>query len=260
MKMKTTLLAGLLLAGFTAAQAAEEIKGNGHIVTRTIEISDYDEIQLAGTADFTYVQSNEAAGLELTIDENLLPFVKIEVKDRQLVVGYKKGVTLYPTKNLVKSHSKWLKKVKVTGAGGFYADVPIEGNELELKTSGSGLIQMKRAVKVGELKLIASGSGNIVADNVQTGELECKISSAGNIRIGGQATNASFTINGSGDIDAFHCKLQNLSCKIAGSGNMNVNVAKTIKASILGSGNIRYKGTPAVTSRKLGSGSVEQAK
>lgn len=260
MKMKTTLLAGLLLTGFAAAQAAEEIKGNGQIVTRTIDISDYDEIQLAGTADFHYVQSNEAAGLEITIDENLLPFIKIEVKDRQLVVGYKKGLNLYPTKNIVRSHSKWLKKVKVTGAGGFYADVPVEGNELELKTSGSGLIQMKRAVKVGELELTASGSGNIVADNVQTGELECKIGSAGNIRVGGQATNGSFSINGSGDIDAFQCKLQHLTCKIAGSGNVNATVAKTLKASIVGSGNVRYKGTPAVTSRKLGKGSVEQAK
>lgn len=49
-----TLLTGLLLAGFAVLQAAEEIKGNGHIVTRTIEISDYDEILLAGTVDFNY--------------------------------------------------------------------------------------------------------------------------------------------------------------------------------------------------------------
>lgn len=260
MKTRMTLLAGLLLAGFAVLQAAEEIKGNGHIVTRTIEISDYDEILLAGTVDFYYVQSNKSPGLELTIDENLLPFVKIEVKGRQLVVGYKKGVNLNPTKSVIRSHSKWLKKVKLTRTGTFCTDVPIEGNELELKTSGSGQIHIKRPIKVYELALIASGSGGIVADIVQTDNLKCKVLNAGNILIGGgQATNATFTINGSGDINSFNCKLQNLFGKIAGSGNMNVCVTKTLKASVLGSGNIRYKGTAAVTSRKLGSGSVEQA-
>lgn len=253
-----TLLTGLLLAGFAVAQAAEEIKGNGHIVTRTIEISDYDEIQLAGTVDFIYVQSNKAAGLELTIDENLLPFVKIEVKDRRLVVSCSKGVNLNSTKSVIKSHSKWLKKVKNMGAGTFCADAPIEGNELELKTSSNGQIQIKKLIKVHELTLSSSSSGSIVADIVQTEELECKLLGAGNIQIGGQATNATFAINGSGDINSFNCKLQNLSGRIAGSGNMNVSVVKTLKASILGSGNIRYKGTAAVTLRKLGSGSVEQ--
>lgn len=260
MKTRMTLLTGLLLAGFAVLQAAEEIKGNGHIVTRTIEISDYDEILLAGTVDFNYVQSNKAPGLELTIDENLLPFVKIEVKDRQLVVDYKKGVNLNPTKSVIRSHSKWLRKAKLTGTGTFCTDAPIEGNELELRTLGSGQIQIKWPIKVYELALIASSSGGIVVDIVQTDNLECKISSAGNILIGGgQAANATFTINGSGDINSFNCKLQNLSGKIAGSGNMNVSVTKTLKASVLGSGNIRYKGTAVVTSRKLGSGSVERA-
>lgn len=262
MRTKTAFLMSLLLAGFTTLQAAEEIKGNGKIVTKKIDISDYDEIKLAGTADFNYVQSSgNNPQLEITIDENLLPYLKIEVKNRELTVGFKSGMNLYPTKNIVKSNSKWLKKVKVTGTGGFYANVPIDGNELELSTSGSGLIEMKKAVKVGALELKASSSGNIVADNIQTGKLECKSAGSGNIRIGGQATDASFSINGSGDIDAFNCKTKNANCKIAGSGNANLNVSGELKASVLGSGNIRYKGTPTnISQRKLGSGSIEAVK
>lgn len=247
------------MAGLLSAYAADEVKGDGNIVSRKIDISDYDEVEIAGTASFHYTQSDEAAGLEITIDENLLPYVKIEVKNRKLTVGYQKGMNLYPTKNIVKSHSKWLKKVKVTGVTGFYGEVPIDGNELELKSAGNGLIQMKRAVKVGELILTASGSSNIVADNVQTESLTGKSSGAGNIRLGGRAIDASFSINGSGDIDAFPCRIDKLACKLAGSGNINATVTQTLKASILGSGNIRYKGAPAVTSRKLGSGSVEKA-
>lgn len=261
MKMKAPFLIGLLLACFTAAHAAEEVKGNGKIVTRKIKIADYDEIKLSGTADVFYVQSaQEAPALEITIDENLLPYIKVEVKNRELTIDYKKGMNLYPTKNSVKTHSKWLKSVKVSGTGGFYATVPVEGNELELKTSGNGLIEMKKAVKVAELELNASGSGNIVADNIQTGLLECKSSGSGNIRIGGKATNATVSINGSGDVDAFNCAIQELNCKITGSGNANVNVSQNLKASVLGSGNLRYKGAPAVSQRKLGSGSIEPAK
>lgn len=261
MKTKATFLLGLLLAGFITLHAAEEVKGNGKIVTTKIQISDYDEVKLAGTADFNYVQSSSAPQLEVTIDENLLPYLKIEVKNRELTIGYKSGMKLYPTKNIVKSNSKWLKKVKVAGTGGFYANVPIDGNELELKTSGSGLIEMKRAVKVGELKIAASSSGNIVADNIQAGKLECKSSGSGNIRIGGQATDASISINGSGDVDAFNCKMKNVTCKITGSGNANVTVNGDFKASVLGSGNVRYKGKPTnVSQRTLGSGSIEAVK
>lgn len=258
--MKASFLMALLLVCCTALHAAEEVKGNGKIVTTKIEISDYDEIKLSGTADVQYTQMTGAPSLELTIDENLLPYLKIEVKNRQLTIGYKSGMNLYPTKNIVKTHSKWLKEVKVTGTGGFYAQNPIDGNELELKTSGSGLIEMKKAVKVSDLTLNASGSGNIVADNIQTGLLECKSGGSGNIRIGGKATTGSFSITGSGDLDAFGCTINELNCKITGSGNANVHVTDNLKASVIGSGNIRYKGTPAVTQRTIGSGSIQPAK
>lgn len=260
MKTKGILLIALFVVAFTSAYAAENIKGMGNLTTQKVDITEFDDVEITGPVEFNYTQSEDPTSLEVTIDENLFSFVKITTKDRKLVVALIKGVTIEPTKYVIKANSKWLNKIKITNTGGFYANSPLKGGQLEARSTGTGLIQLKDEVAIGGLTLISSGGGNIVAPNVASDLLECKLSSTGSINVKGKTAKADYSTTGSGEINAFDCPSPEVVCKVTGSGTIKANCTDNMKANIIGSGNIFYKGNTNVTQKVIGTGKVEVAK
>ena len=97
--MKTTftaLIAFLFIC--TTSGYAEKVKGNGNIISKEIQISDYTELNIRvkinynnnsslfkkkeykGPA-FNYMQKSGSSNLQITVDENLLPLLDIYVSD-----------------------------------------------------------------------------------------------------------------------------------------------------------------------------------
>lgn len=260
MKTKGILLTALLFLAVTAGFAADNVKGLGNLITKEIDIEDFDDVELSGPVEFNYEQTDGAPALTVTIDENLISFLKIETKDRKLTIGLMKGVTIEPTKYIIKSNSKWLKKAKVASTGGFYVNSPLSGSVLELRAAGGGLVQLKKTVQIGKVDLISSGSGNVVVDNLASDEMECKVSGSGSVTIKGTTPKATYTISGGGIVNAFDCPASQIECKITGSGIAKVHSTDNLKANIIGSGNIFYKGNTNVTQKVIGSGKVEASK
>lgn len=241
--------------------AADDIKGMGNLTTKEYNIDAFDEIEISGPVKFNYVQSDDdASTLKVTIDENLISFLKIGTKDRQLTVEVMKGVNIFPTEYTITASSKWLKSVKVETTGGFYANSVLTGSVLELKATGGGLVELKKAVKVGKLDLLSSGSGNVVVPNLASDELECKISGSGSITIKGKTPKATYSITGSGILNTYECLVADIICKITGSGVAKVHPTEKMKVNIIGSGNLFYKGEANITQRIIGSGSIEAVK
>jgi hypothetical protein len=254
-----------LLAVFTCFSsfmfAADDIKGLGNLITKTYDIDAFDEIELSGPVKFNYVQSNDdASTIKVTIDENLISFLKIETEDRKLTVGVMKGVNLLPTEYTIIASSKWLKSVEVTSTGGFYANSVLTGSVLELKATGGGLVELKKEVKVGKLDLLSSGSGNVVVPFLASDELECKLSGSGSITIKGTTPKATYSVTGSGVLNTYECLVADIICKITGSGVAKLHPTEKMKVNIIGSGNVFYKGEANITQRIIGSGTIEAVK
>lgn len=260
MKTKVFLLTALLLSVAVSGFAADNIKGLGNLITKDIEIEDFDDIEISGPVEFNYEQSEDAPALSVTIDENLISFLKIETKDRKLTINVMKKVTIVPTKYVIKANSKWLKKAEVSSTGGFYVNSPLTGSVLDLKGAGGGLVQLKGTVKIGMLNLSSSNAGNIVADDVASEELECKVNGSGSITVKGGVPKATYIISGSGVINAYDCPSPEVKCDIKGSGVAKVHSTDNMKVNILGSGNVFYKGNTNVTQKVIGSGKVEPNK
>lgn len=260
MKTKALVLTALLLSVTLAGHAADNIKGLGNLITKEIEIEDFDDIEISGPVEFNYEQSEGDPALTVTIDENLISFLKIETKDRKLTINVMKKVTIEPTKYTIKANSKWLKKAEVSSTGGFYVNSPLTGSVLDLKGAGGGLVQLKKTVKIGMLQLSSSNGGNVVADDVASDELECKLSGSGSITVKGNVPKATYNISGSGVINAYDCPAPQVECKITGSGVAKVHSTDNMKVNIIGSGNVFYKGNTNVTQKVIGSGKVEANK
>ena len=89
MKTKAILLMVFFLGWVTTGWAADHVKGDGKLTSKKISVADYNEIKVDGVIDFNYEQSDDPSTVEVTVDQNLHPYVNIEVKDRVLTIAFK---------------------------------------------------------------------------------------------------------------------------------------------------------------------------
>lgn len=251
-----------LLAGWiTAGWADEHVKGNGNLTAKTISIADFNEIRVDGVIDVYYEQSDDPSSIEVTVDQNLHPYVDIEVKDRTLSVGFRGAKVDHYTKFIIKTHSKWLAAAKISGNANLVVTGPLSGDETSIRANANSLVQLKGMVRVSKLDLTATGSANFVIDRLEVGTLDCGITGSGSITLkSGSAKEGEYKIDGSGDIHAFGVAVPKLTCKVTGSGLAEVHATDDLKATLIGKGNIRYKGPTAVQERLIGKGKIEEVK
>ena len=102
------------LGWVTTGWAADHVKGDGKLTSKKISVADYNEIKVDGVIDFNYEQSDDPSTVEVTVDQNLHPYVNIEVKDRVLTIAFKGAKVDHFTKFIVKTNSKWLAAAKVS--------------------------------------------------------------------------------------------------------------------------------------------------
>ena len=261
MRTKGLLSIIMLLGLLFTVQAADHVKGNGTLTTKKIKIDDYNAIKIDGVIDFNYEQSNAEPYIEITVDENLHEYVNINIKDRELSVGFKGAKVDHYTKFIVKTNSKWLKEVKASGNANFMANSPLTGDELKINANSNCLVQLKQKVEVGKLDLNVSGSANMVVNELKTDKLECSINGSGTINLkAGNAEEADYNITTDGEIMAFGIAVPEVNCKITGKGSAQIHPTNNLKATIVGKGNIRYKGPTAVQQKVIGKRTVEEVK
>jgi hypothetical protein len=242
LNFKTKTIASILLLSIisTSIQAQffnKKIKGNGELTTITRNVSDYDEISVAGSFDVKLFKGEEGT-ITIKADENLLEYIVTEVKNSDLKIKTKKGYTITSRKT-----------IEIT--------VPFESID-GVSLAGSGDVFTNDVIKSNNLKLSLAGSGNMDL-NVSTGEVVSNIAGSGNIQLAGDTDNFSCSIAGSGNLNGFNLKATIANAKIAGSGNIKINAVNEIHAKIAGSGNIVYSENPEIIkSKSVGSGSVKK--
>ena len=268
MKTKLCLFTACLLMSTVCGFArSKTIKGNGRVVSKNIPISAYDAVSIVGNIEFEYEQSQAAPSLELTIDENLIPYLEIKVEGRQLKIAPKQqgeddnwetNVQLNPTVYLVKSNSSALKEVNSAGSGSFTVVSPLKIDRMEINKAGSGSVVFQKRVTGYKAKMNLAGSGEIHAKELAVDQLECNLAGSGEVYLKGAVPRADFSVASSGEIHAFDCKVDKADCSVAGSGEIEVYAVDRLDASVVGSGGISYRGNPSLSKSVMGSGSVEK--
>ncbi len=227
---------------FMSAQAqwgwgsGKKIKGNKKVVEKSIEVSDYDAIKVAGSHDVKLVQGEEG-NITIRGEENIIPHIMIEVSEGTLKVYTEKGYSIYSKKPItITVPVREINSAVVSGSGSIVGDFPLQSSKFHASVSGSGDINLK-----------------IDADELQT-----KVTGSGDLVIQGFAKNLQATVSGSGDIDANNLKSENAYVSVVGSGDARVFVTQTIDANVTGSGDIEYRGNPQdVKTKTTGSGDIE---
>jgi len=237
--MKKLLTLGLITFAITAnAQWGNKIRGNGNVVTVERSVGEYDEIASAGWFDVLLVSGKEGA-ITLKGEENLLEYIKTEVKDGKLVIKKEKGVNLQA--------SKWKNGIEIT--------IPVEEISA-VSLAGSGDLISKTTLKSDSLKASLAGSGDVTL-SVETAEFKASLSGSGDMIFDGKTDNFVVSVAGSGDIEAFDLISDYVEANVAGSAKIKITANQGIKARVSGSGDIVYKGNPSkIDSKTSGAGDI----
>lgn len=217
------------------------IVGNGKMKSDDRQVAHYDKIVVDLPLDIRiHAGSGDGSLVKVNADENLLSYIKTEVKD-----------------NTLRIYRDELVKMQINGNAS--ADISISSLNA-LTISGAGEVNIDGNLTGKEFALELQGAGDISIANVNVDNLTASMAGAGSLEIKGGAVNtAEFNVAGTGGIEAYPLVIQNCTAGIAGAGGIEVSVVQNLTATVNGVGGITYKGNPHVVSSVNGVGTIHKA-
>lgn len=242
---------------FSSSGEGERIKGNENIVTRTFAVEAFNRISVGDRIEyshriagfnpfaknvkrfpvFNYKQTTGASSLQITTDENLFPYLQVEVKDGRLLIRPTEDhLHLRPTRMVITGASSSLK---------------------EAYLSGSMDLTVEQRLEISKGKFSIAGMGDIKLMNISCDTLHCEVSGKGSLYVVGKVTTASYEVSGIGHVYAFDCESEDVDCAVSGIGSMELTANRYLRADASGIGSIRYRGTAEPHTSVSGIGRVK---
>ncbi len=206
----------------TACKNYKVEKGNGDVITKDFDITDFDELDIAGFYE-VFLTHGETEKITIETDENLFEFIDVSGDGNTVVLDTEDGIKL---------QSKHGIKVYITYR-----------NLSDISMSGAGVIKTENTLTTDDLKIKMSGAG-VIELELKARALEIRLSGAGSIKLSGNVEDQALKLSGAGSVDAYKLRSKNCVVSLAGVGSANVFVTKSLDASVSGIGSIKYKGSP----------------
>lgn len=237
--MKTLILCSAILAIVLTGcvPGTMLVVGSGRVATETRAVSNFDAVSLSGVGDLTITQG-ETEGLVVEAEDNLMPYLKTEVRNGTLAIyidGRPTLINVNPTKSI-----RYMLTVK-------------DLRSLEL--SGAGRI-VSGSLKSDHLTVRISGAGGITLDHVEAANVTSTLSGAGGLKMVGQVVSQVANLSGVGGYDATELSSQNASVSVSGLGGATVWASNSLDVTISGAGSVKYYGSPRVQKMVSGLGRV----
>lgn len=233
---KLTLLLGLFAFTITTTFAQSWNKGEmgkGPIVTKTLNLSDFNSLSL-NIAGNLYLRQGNRQQVEVEGQQNIIDLLTTEVKNNHWKIKFDRNVSNY-------------KNLKV------YVTIP---DLTYLGLSGSGdIVTQGKFTNLKDVGIGVSGSGNLSLA-LDARDIKTRLSGSGDVDLSGSGNALSIQISGSGNVSARELSVNECEVRISGSGDVRVDVRNQLEVAISGSGDVQYSGNPSVRSKVSGSGEV----
>lgn len=209
----------LMLCGFVPlallAGCQHTIQGDGIKQSETRQVDTFQSIRVVGNYQVN-VNIGTTQQVSITTDNNLIPYVKTDVRDKTLIIQTKNGVMLQSsTIPQIDITTKQLSDIGVVGSATMNAS-GINADKFEISTSGTGNANVSGTTDKLKIKLV--GSGQIVADNLIAQKAEVNLVGTGMISV--QAVKKlEINLSGAGKVQ-YYGEPRELEQKISGSGEI----------------------------------------
>jgi len=198
------------------------------------ELTDFDEVSLSGAYKVT-VHDADQSKVEVEGSEEQIAKIKAEVKGETLVIKQRNKTRLKTNQIHIHIYAPTLESIRVSGGVDMKSADPVDADELEIKVSGAGKVDMQ----------------------IEAREVEVGVSGAAKFELAGNAEEAEYSISGAGDIRAFDLVAERVKVSISGAGNAQVHATQRLDAQISGAGKVVYDGNPSEGNRKVfGAGAI----
>lgn len=239
---KTLLIAVFLMAFATSACGAvslinRRIEGSGNIISEERRVSGFDKLTLSGIGEISIQQGDEES-LTVTTDDNIMPYVRSEVRNNTLVLDL--------------GETGWDRSYNPSD--GIHFDLVVKDLN-RINNSGAGSMEMD-ALETESLTLDLSGVGSIEISDLTANELVIRQSGAGTVFVSGQVEGQELNHSGVGSYHAADLESKTGLISISGAGSATVWVTENLDIKISGLGNVIYYGNPSITQDVSGLGKL----
>jgi hypothetical protein len=272
--LMTALL--MVVAGTTEA-APKRIKGSGNIVTKTVEVGDFNGITASRAIDVKLVEGKEGT-VTISADDNLIEWVRATISRDALHLTIDDDIRTISDIHVtitVPTDGK-LGFLKAMSAAEIESDVRIVKKEVEIKASSSAEVkadiiaerctietssagEYKGEVKSNFCHANASSSAEIEM-TLTTQKCYLNASSAAEIAVKGAALGATLNASSAADIQGEHFAVKRCHADASSAGEIAICCLEEFNGNASSAGDIRVYGKPERVSKSASSGGSIQNK
>ena len=137
--MKTNLILSIcisLFLGFSGCFPLRTIEGDGNIITKEIEIGNYEMLSASGgKMVIHYIQSEDKSELKVIMDQNIFDLYEFREENGKLIIKpkkkYEKMYRIKPTEFTIITHSAKIKNFDIAGSNTLNIDSPLTSEKLK---------------------------------------------------------------------------------------------------------------------------------
>ena len=199
---------------FFTTLVANAVRGSGKITTETRTVGPFTSVRLSGVGSASIARTG-TPGVSISADDNLMQFIRSEVKDGTLYLGIKSGTSVHSAHVEYRVTLGDLRAVGVSGATSLRAD-DLAGAAFAVTVSGAGRVRLSG--RIDDLKVDASGAGSLDAAALIAKRAKVEASGAGSV-----------VVNVSDTLDA----------RASGAGSVRYVGEPKLTSHVSGAGSIR---------------------
>lgn len=199
MTLTAVLLSSCFSVNTNYKGGKNNIKGEGPVITKSLDLKGFDSIVINGQADVVFTQA-ESFEVTLTTQENIFDYIDYHVDGNTLILETKEKVGIRAERYDVSIQAPSLESLTVNGASDFEIKKLQTEKDLIVEVNGAGDLSFND-ITCRDLTIVTNGASDIGA-SITVKSVKIEVNGAGDVRVGGMAETASFEVNGAGDIDA----------------------------------------------------------
>lgn len=219
--------------------------GNG--VRKKIDrsLSPFDKIEVTGSSILIFEQGKDFV-LTIEADENLLPYIRTEVRSQELILGFKPGNYSHKNPILYTLKAPTLKSVVLAGCTQMILKTPLTEKRLEIHLSGTSSVEMPK-VDIKHLFLKGTGHSSLVITHATLKEFDIKLSGISNLSIDhGTCRNFRAHLSGHGTFEGKNFEISTADFILSGHSCVTTYVTTTLKIRPIGFTTFNLRGHPCL--------------
>jgi len=212
------------------------LRGTGSLVTRDIDVADFNAIDVGGNFRVVYRQASTPA-LTVVMQENLFNHLETSVRNGNLQITTGRNFeTTSANRPTLYVYAPYLTGVDFSGAVTASNWDMIQGQSFAISTSGAATLDI--SLEVQQVDIGVSGAASLTLD-LDVERLDMEIAGAANVRLSGSAN--TIDVDGSGAFNLRAGDLQIEGGRVNVSGAANVYLSTLENISVITSGLARVR-------------------